>query len=76
MMCSTCKENKNELHPKKSKIAAGMVLLQCNDCIKEKREPRYLIIIYGRKSGFDYVSDFIKYRRYVGAEILASELLN
>lgn len=75
MICSTCKQSKNELHPKKSKVAAGMTLLQCRECIDNKREPRYLIILYGRKEGFNHVSDFIKYRRYVGEEILASELL-
>lgn len=75
MICSTCKKNKNELHPKPSKIAPGMTLFQCDECIASKREPRYLIIIYGRRNGFDSVSDYIKHRRYVGEEILASEML-
>jgi hypothetical protein len=40
-----------------------------------KREPRYLIIIYGRANGFDSVAPYIKQRRYVGKEILAQEFV-
>lgn len=50
-----------------------MQLFLCNECIENKREPRYLIILMGRANGFEYVSDYIAKRRYVGEEILASE---
>ena len=38
-------------------------------------EPRYLIIIHGKAQGFEAVSPWIKKRRYIGEEILASELV-
>lgn len=76
MRCSCCDKQRNELHPKKSKLMRGMTLHLCNDCIKAKREPRALVIIYGRKYGAESVSDYIRNHRYIGAEITAKELVS
>jgi hypothetical protein len=52
-----------------------MTLLLCNDCLKKKMEPRFVIVLYGRSNGFDSVAEYIRNRRYVGDEILAEEFV-
>lgn len=74
MKCSSCGRDKNSLTPKKSRLS-GTPLFLCSECVDMKREPRYLIIIYGRANGFDSVAPYIKQRRYVGKEILAQEFV-
>lgn len=51
-----------------------MKLLLCNDCLENKREPRFVIIIVGRED-FKAVEDYIKHHRYIGADITAKELV-
>lgn len=75
MVCSSCGKQKQELHPKKSKLMSTMTLLLCNDCTKGKMEPRYLIILTGRSKGAESVSDYVKNHRYHGEPILAKELI-
>lgn len=74
MKCSACGLDKHQLIPKKSRLT-GTPLFLCNDCIEQKREPRYLIIIHGRSNGFESVAPYIKARRYVGKDILAQEFV-
>ncbi|XAO35347.1 hypothetical protein SEA_FRANCOB_177 [Streptomyces phage Francob] len=38
-------------------------------------EPRFAIILAGRSQGVDVVSEYVKYRRYCGEDILAKELM-
>jgi hypothetical protein len=47
----------------------------CESCISSKYEPRWVVILSGRQLGSDAVKDFIIKKRYIGAEISASELL-
>jgi len=47
----------------------------CTECIENKREPRYLIILVGRMEGHLKVADYIKNHRYVGEDILAKEIV-
>ena len=75
MICSTCKQHKNELTPRRSAIDRKTMLYLCSKWLDEKMEPRYLIIIHGKAQGFEAVSPWIKKRRYIGEEILASELV-
>lgn len=75
MVCTVCKQNRNEVHPKKSKLMPGADLLLCNECLKNKREPRPFVVLYGRANGVDSISDYIKNRRYVGKDILVHELI-
>jgi hypothetical protein len=74
MICSSCGENRAKVHPKPSRLMPGTTLLLCNACLEGKREPRAFVIIHGRANGLKSVSDYIKKRRYCGAEITAAEL--
>ena len=78
MVCSSCGKQRNELSARKSKLMPGVPLFLCNDCIKGKLEPRYLIILVGRQKGPAAVAEYIRNARYYDAEvkpILASELI-
>jgi len=75
MVCSSCGKQRNELHTRKSRLMAGMNLFLCNECIKGKKEPRFLIILVGRAEGPEFVADYIRHHRYCGEPILASELI-
>lgn len=73
--CSVCSAQRETLHPKKSKLLKTQTLFLCNDCIKQNREPRWLIILVGRTKGPASVLDYVKHHRYHGEPILAKELL-
>lgn len=52
----------------------------CNECFANKREPRFAIIMVGRKdakagAGLDRVEEYLRLHRYVGEEILAKDLI-
>lgn len=46
----------------------------CNDCVTRKYEPRWLVIMAGRKYGAEYVKDYLRPKRYHGKDILLSEV--
>lgn len=75
MSCYSCNKPKNNLLVKKSTLIPGVNLLMCQTCIDSKYEPRWTIILSGRKNGPDHVRDFIVKHRYAGRDILATELL-
>ena len=75
MLCYSCGKSKNELQPKKSDIMDGVTLFMCQTCIDSKFEPRWVIILCGRKNGADSVRDYIIKHRYVGRAIFAEELI-
>lgn len=75
MECQCCKKQKHQLHPKKSDVLKGVVLLMCQSCIDAGYEPRAMVILAGRSNGPASVKEFIIKRRYLGAEILAHELI-
>jgi protein-arginine kinase activator protein McsA len=75
MTCNSCGKQKYELHPKKSALNKSQTLVLCNDCIKGKKEPRYLIILFARANGAEAVADYIRNHRYCGAEITGKELV-
>jgi len=74
MRCYSCDQPKNELNPKKSALL-GLNLLLCKKCIELRYEPRWIIILAGRKFGSESVREYIIKHRYVGKEISASELI-
>lgn len=74
VLCYSCNKTKNKLSVKKSALFQ-INLLMCETCISEKYEPRWTIILAGRQLGHEHVKEYILRRRYVGEEILASELL-
>jgi hypothetical protein len=49
-------------------------LFLCETCITAKFEPRWVIILSGRQLGPEAVKEFIVKKRYIGADIAASEL--
>jgi hypothetical protein len=75
VVCSVCSGHREQLHPKKSKLLKTVTLFLCNDCLKNNREPRYLIILVGRTRGPAAVLDYVKHHRYAGEPILAKELI-
>jgi hypothetical protein len=76
MVCYSCGQPKNDLTAKKSSLLGGMNLLLCKKCIESKYEPRWIIILAGRKFGPDSVREYVVRHRYVGKEISASELIS
>ncbi len=74
IFCYSCNKTKNKLNLKKSSLL-NINLFLCQTCIDEKFEPRWVVLIAGRQNGHEHVKDFIQKKRYVGTEILASELL-
>lgn len=74
ILCYSCNKTKNKLNAKKSSLLS-INLLMCETCVASKFEPRWVIILAGRSNGSDYVKEFIIKKRYVGADISASELL-
>jgi len=74
IFCYSCNKTKNKLNLKKSTLL-NINLFLCQTCIDEKLEPRWVVLIAGRQLGHESVKDFIQKRRYLGAEITASELL-
>jgi hypothetical protein len=76
MDCYSCGKQKNTIHPKNSDIIKGVTVLMCQSCIDAGFEPRWIIILGGRKNGPASVRDFILRRKYIGAEILANELIS
>lgn len=75
VVCSVCSGQRETLHPKKSKLLKTVTLFLCNDCLKNNREPRYLIILVGRTKGPLSVLEYVKNHRYYGEEITAKEIL-
>ena len=47
----------------------------CETCISSGYEPRWAIVIAGRQGGSDLVKDYVLNKKYIGEEIVASELL-
>lgn len=48
----------------------------CETCIKNKMEPRWIVMIVGRDPdrGIEDIKDYIRPKRYYGAPILVEEL--
>lgn len=82
MVCSSCDKQRANLSTKKSRLMPGMTLFMCEECIKAKREPRYVIVLSARDAlrvkdmvRFSLVGEYIRSRRYVGDDILGREIL-
>lgn len=75
MECLSCGKQRAELVARESKLWPKNKILVCQTCIKEKKEPRAYVILFGRLNGAEAVSDYIKHRRYCGDEITARELV-
>ena len=76
LVCQSCgKHPRTELVAHKSKLIANFTLLMCQACIDAKYEPRFLVILFARKNGFESVRDYIKKHKYFGDEIKASDVI-
>lgn len=75
MLCYSCGKQKNELSLRRSALIAGVNLMMCETCIENKYEPRWVIILAARQQGTQSIRDYIIKHRYVGKEILGSELI-
>jgi hypothetical protein len=75
MRCSSCDQPKQKLFPKESSLIRGVTLYLCRTCIDKKMEPRWTIILAGRRDGPDSVRDFIVKQRYLGKKIEAEEII-
>jgi len=75
MTCYSCSKQRAELFARKSSLILGVTLLMCQSCIDQKFEPRWTIILNARKNGADSVRDYIVKKKYVGKEIMATELI-
>lgn len=75
MNCSSCGKIKAQVHPKKSRLATGQTLYMCQTCIDAKFEPRWVLILHARKNGLESIQSYIAGHKYVGRDILASEVV-
>lgn len=76
MNCSCCGKQRAEIHAARSKLVPGVPLFMCNECIRGKHEPRFVIILAGRDTGPESVADYIVKRQFCGADILFTEVHN
>lgn len=80
MRCTVCREQKVQLRPRKSRLMIDLQMFLCSECFVNKREPRFAIIMVGRKDskdgkGLSRVEELLRLHRYVGDEILARDLI-
>ncbi|QOI67544.1 hypothetical protein SEA_BEUFFERT_170 [Streptomyces phage Beuffert] len=75
VVCACCGKQHNELRAQNSRLIAGNKFFACPSCKADKKEPRAYVILVGRASGPDSVTEYILHRRYCGEEILARELV-
>ena len=80
MHCTVCREQKLQLRPRKSKLMKNLQMYLCNECFTSKREPRFAIIMVGRKDakegrGLERIEEYLRLHRYVGEDILAKDLV-
>lgn len=50
-------------------------MLMCSSCLDKKLEPRWAIVISARLGGAEKIKDYVLNKRYIGDDIVASELL-
>lgn len=74
LVCMSCQQPKQAYRRRKSKLTGGDLVL-CSVCYELKYEPRWAVVVVARSQGIDAVSDWIKNKRYIGAEITVRELL-
>lgn len=75
VVCASCRNHKFKLTAKKSRLKTDQVLLLCDTCIKQKFEPRWIVMMVGRSEGFDAIKDYIKPQRYIGDPIMLEDMI-
>jgi len=77
-VCSSCRKVKHQLNVRKSRLLPDIGLYLCDTCVKERLEPRWIIIMVGRDpdQGLAAIKDYVgKTPRYLGDPIMVSELV-
>jgi protein-arginine kinase activator protein McsA len=75
LLCNSCDKQKATLKLVKSKVLPGFPLYMCETCIRAGYEPRYVIILAGRRFGTEAVKTHILKRKYHGRDISFSEIV-
>lgn len=75
IICYSCRSNKNRISAVNSKVLNGIKLLMCSTCIDKSLEPRWAIVISARHGGSEKIKDYVLNKKYIGDDIVASELL-
>jgi hypothetical protein len=75
LLCNSCNHQKETLKYVKSKLLPGVPLYMCDTCLKAGLEPRYIVILAGRRYGAEAVKTHILKRKYYGKDILFSEIV-
>jgi NMD protein affecting ribosome stability and mRNA decay len=75
ILCYSCSIARNKINAVKSSLIPSINLMLCETCLASGYEPRWAIVIAGRQSGSELVKDYVLNKKYIGEEIVASELL-
>lgn len=73
-ICSSCRKPKYQLKAKASRLKPDTMLYLCETCLKQRLEPRWIVMMVGRDQGFDAIKDYIKPQRYLGEPILLEDM--
>jgi hypothetical protein len=75
IICYSCTSSKSKINAVDSRLLNGIKLLMCSTCIDKNYEPRWAIVISARHGGSEKIKDYVLNKRYIGEDIVASELL-
>ncbi len=76
--CVVCNKQRDpgQIHKGQSKLLPSADnFFICDTCVEQKKEPRSFIIIVARTKGFKAVAEYIKFHRYEGETITATEII-
>lgn len=74
MNCQGCGAARNKLKIIQSQTLRNKKFNMCSDCISNKIEPRWAIILSARSFGIDHVLDLVNNRQYKGADISVHDI--
>lgn len=69
MNCQGCGSARSKLKITQSQVLRSKKFNLCSDCIDNRIEPRWAIILAARSFGVDAVLDVVNNRRYAGEDI-------
>ena len=75
MTCTVCQKHKAQLHRRKSALKPDLEMFVCGACMIGKKEPRWLVILVGRRDGIQAVDQYLLKHAYWGPDILAADLV-
>lgn len=75
ILCYSCNKNKYRILAYPSKVLPEINVMLCEACHENNFEPRWAIVISARQNGSDHVKQYVLNKKYIGDEIVASELL-